>query len=263
MGTKRAVPKENKWYKDFFEKYYLSIYFKKEAFKNTQEEVKFIIKTLNLPKGAKILDLACGQGRHTIGLAKRGYEVIGLDLNNDLLNVAKKDAKKEKVKLRLIQGDMRGKFFKNEFDAVINLFSSFGYFENEQENIKVLENINKSLKSNGKFLIDLLNKKWFLRKFHSTKRTWFKIKNDYILEENYFDKKMKAWIRNISIISSKNSKIKRTKTFMRLYDFSEIKDKLEKIGFKILRIYGDYQCKKFTSLSPRLIILAQKKKGGS
>lgn len=258
MAIKKAALKENKWYKDFFEKYYLSIYFKKEAFKNTQEETKFIIKILNLSEGAKILDLACGQGRHAIGLAKRGYEVIGLDLNNDFLNIAKKDAKKEKVKLRLIQGDMREKFFKNEFNAVINLFSSFGYFENEQENIKVLKNINKSLKPNGKFLIDLLNKKWFLKKFCGTKRTWFKIKNDYILEENYFDKKMKAWIRNISIIYP-NKKIEHIKTFMRLYSLLEIKNELRKTGFKILKTYGDYQGNKFTLLSPRLIILAQKK----
>ena len=106
---------KNNWYKDFFNKYYLPLYLKKDIFSpiKVEREVNFLIKILNLSKNSKILDLPCGQGRHSILLAKKGYMVTGVDLSKTLLNSARKSAKKEKVDLRLIRKDMRKIIFKN------------------------------------------------------------------------------------------------------------------------------------------------------
>ncbi len=256
---------KNNWFEDFFNKDYLMLYSRKGIFltKQAKKETNFIIKVLNLSKNSKILDLACGHGRHTIRLAKKGYKLTGVDLSKTLLNSAKKFAKKEKVEARFIRNDMRKISFKNEFDAVINLFSSFGYFPQEKENLKVLKVINESLKPGGKFLLDLLNKDRFFKQLSISKlkKIWWKSGNNYILED-ISSSRNKKFVNYLTIISPKG-KIRHAHAFMRLFDLSEIKKHLEKIGFKILRIYGDYQGKKFTSLSPRLIILAQKRKGGS
>lgn len=243
------------WYKEFFSKYYLQFFGRKKTLLKTKKEVKFICHILNLRKGAKILDLACGVGRHAIELAKKGFEVTGLDFNKKFLNLAQKSAKKNKVSLRLIQSDMRFIPYKNEFDAVINMFSSFGYFEKEKDNLKVLRAVSKTLKPGGIFLLDLPNKKWVLTKVN--KKTERKINNFYILEERSFDNKKKVYFNNITIITP-DKEIERTYTLMRLYDLSEIKRKLNKFGFKILKIYGDYKGGKFNqTVSTRMITVAQ------
>ena len=251
---------KNSWYKDFFDKYYLPIYLKKGIFSAAiaKQEVNFIIKILNLPKNSKILDMPCGQGRHSVVLAKSGYAVTGVDLSKTILRLAEKLIRKEKADMRLIRNDMRKINFENEFDAVINLFTSFGYFAREKENIKVLKNINRALKPKGKFVLDLLSKNWFFEKI-STPKTWWKSESSYILENNRFDANKKVWLNNIIILSSAG-KINHTNTSVKLYDLSEIKKHLKETGFKVLKVYGDYQGNKFTNCSPRMIVLAQKVK---
>lgn len=251
--------KEN-WYRIFFNKYYFLIYSQIGIFSpiQTNREIKFIINSLNLPKGSKILDIPCGQGRHSIELARKRYKITGVDLSKHLLNLAKKSAKKEKVDLYLINKDIRKISFNNEFDAAINWFSSFGYFRKEDENLKVLKNINKSLKPSGKFLLDLLNSDWFFKKISkSPKKIWWKAGGNYILLEDCSSDKNKI-MANRWIIIDPSGKIKHTYTFMKLYNLSKIKQYLKRTGFKILKVYGDYQGNKFTSSSPRMIILTQK-----
>lgn len=253
--------KQNNWFKIFFDKYYQLLYFKGGIFSSVldEREVDFIIKVLDLPKKSKILDVPCGQGRHTVRLAKKGYSVTGVDLSKALLDLAKKTAVKGKIDPCLVRGDMRKIKFHNEFDAAINMFSSFGYFSNEKDNIDVLKNMHQSLKHGGKLLLDLLNKDKFLERLLISKRGWWEEAGNYILEDNSFDKKKKAWVNHVTILSP-SGRIGHAYTFMRLYDLSEIEKYLNKIGFKILEIYGDYRGNKFSHSSPRMIILAQKVK---
>jgi len=127
------------WYKEFFQKYYYDTYQDFLTPTRTKKEVASIVKILNLPKGSKILDLCGGYGRHAIPLAKKGYKVTLLDLNKKILDIARKEAKKQKVEIKTVHSDMRRIPFQNEFDAVINMFTSFGYLEYDQENLKVLK----------------------------------------------------------------------------------------------------------------------------
>ena len=117
-------------------------------------------RTLELKPGASVLDLCCGQGRHSVQLAKHGFKVTGLDLNPEYLDLASKAAEAAKVKIETVAADMREIPFENKFDAIVNMYSSFGYLESEAEDLKVLESAAKALKPGGRLLLDMLNREW-------------------------------------------------------------------------------------------------------
>lgn len=130
---------EPEWWQTLFDEKYLSTYIDRLTPEQTTKEVDFIVSTLDLEKGAKILDLACGHGRHSLELAKRGYRVTGVDYSEHFINIAKENAKKENVNVTYTQGDMREISYKDEFDAVVNIFTSFGYFKDDSDNVKVFK----------------------------------------------------------------------------------------------------------------------------
>jgi SAM-dependent methyltransferase len=191
------------WYKKFFEKYYLDLYIPRERFKPSyiKKEVTFIKRVLNLPKGAKILDLCCGHGRHLLPLAKMGYQMTGLDLSKRALARLAESARKQKIKVQIIRSDMRKIPFKNEFDAVINMFTAFGYLETEYEDFKVLKAVAKALKPRGKFLIDIMNRDWVLANFQQ--KSWEKIGKLLVLEERIYNPKTRCLIAKIQILDKK------------------------------------------------------------
>ena len=112
-----------------------------------------IVHYLNLPEDAKILDLACGKGRHSIYLNQMGFNVTGADLSSNSIAIAKDF---ENETLKFVEHDMRIPF-KDKFDAIFNLFTSFGYFENDIDDILVLTNIHDGLNENGLLVLDFLN----------------------------------------------------------------------------------------------------------
>lgn len=117
------------------------------------EEVERIISLLELEPPLKMLALACGVGRHSIEFAKRGYDVVGVDRTEIYLNRAKEMATFGGVNVEFVRANIREFVRENEFDLVINLWTSFSYFEDIEEDRKVLENVYKSLKDRGKFVI--------------------------------------------------------------------------------------------------------------
>jgi SAM-dependent methyltransferase len=249
------------WYKNFFENWYLAFWpagskrFKPSYIK---KEVAFIKRTLNLQKGTKILDLACGHGRHLIPLARAGYQMTGLDLSRKALALLIKNAKKTKVKVRIVQSDMRKIPFKNEFDAAINMFTAFGYLENDQENFKVLKAAAKALKPGGKFLIDISNRDWIQTHFQT--KSWQRVNKLVMLEERKYDPKTHRNVVKIQILDSKGVWHK-TIHKVRMYSLAEMKQNLARVGLKIIKLFGEtYNHQKFTKKSRRLVILAVKPK---
>jgi len=122
------------WYESFFGPDYLKQY----AHTTTLQEVEGVAKILHLRPGSRVLDLACGAGRHSIELAKRGLEVVGYDLSEPLLKAARAAARKASARVTFVHGDMRDLPYHGEFDAVVNLFTSFGYFEDPKDDRTVL-----------------------------------------------------------------------------------------------------------------------------
>ena len=145
------------WYKDWFGEDYLKVYpHRDEA--EARRQVEFVEEIIPLPLSGRILDLGCGSGRHSAELSKRGYNVTCLDLSPVLLRVAKRKSKGEKCCRQFVRADMRCVPFFKVFDTVVSFFTTFGYFDTTQENLKTLTSIESVLKPGGHFLLDYLNK---------------------------------------------------------------------------------------------------------
>lgn len=157
------------WYEKSFGEDYLIVY-RHRDFCGARHEVEQMIGWLELPQGAKVLDLCCGMGRHSLALAEAGYKVTGVDLSETLLREARAQAGAGAV--TWVQSDMRQLPLEGGFDAVVNLFTSFGYFEEDEEQVKVLREIYRMLKPGGRFIIDFLNPAYVIRHLvpHSARR---------------------------------------------------------------------------------------------
>lgn len=142
------------WFEESFGEDYLLVY-KHRDVQGAKREVHKMMEWLDLPSGAKVLDLCCGMGRHSMALDESGYEVTGVDLSEVLLSEARKNDPDGRV--TWLRADMRNLPLAGGFDAVVNLFSSFGYFEKDEEHLKVLKEIYRVLKPEGRFIIDFLN----------------------------------------------------------------------------------------------------------
>lgn len=249
------------WYKIFFEQWYLEFWPSRlQKFKPAyiKKEAAFIKRTLRLPEGAKILDCCCGHGRHTIPLAKMGYTMTGLDLSEKALTLLRKKAKATRVRIRLLRSDMRKIPWTNEFDAVINMFTAFGYLENDREDFKVLKGIAAALKPDGKFLIDIANIQWMLG--HFIPRSWHRTNGMLMLEDRKYNPQTRRHTTHLYILDKKG-KWHHQLHRIRMYSLPEMKKLLAKVGLKVVRIFGDtVGIVPFSKDTKRLVILAVKKK---
>ena len=148
MGSKKE------WFGEWFNSKYYHILYKHRDHEEASLFIDNLCQHLQLKPGQKVLDLACGKGRHAIYLSKKGFDVIGLDLSEQNIASAKK---KESPALKFYNHDMRQPWGKDEFDCTFNLFTSFGYFEDDTENQLAINNVARSLKKGGRFILDFLN----------------------------------------------------------------------------------------------------------
>jgi SAM-dependent methyltransferase len=243
------------WYEndDFWETMAPKI-FSKEHWERAPKEVDKIILLLEISPDSYILDLCCGPGRHSLELARRGFKVLGVDRTLKYLEKARKQAKTEKLNVEFLQEDMR-KFYKPKtFDIVINLYTSFGYFENQEDDEKVLNNIYLSLKSGGKLLLDLVGIATLAPIF--TERSWEEENGIIFLRES---KPIEGWskIKNRWIMIKDN--MRKEFTFIhRMYSGSEISKLLYKSGFKSVELVGDLKGNPYDHTARRLIAIAIK-----
>jgi len=246
---------ENCWYSEqagFFGPNYIEEFayiFDPERIKR---EVDFIEKVLDCNHPLKILDLACGNGRHSIELARRGHSIIGLDLNRFFLEQAASAAKEAQVTVKWLNSDMRQIPFENEIDAVISLFSSFGYLESDQDDQVVLDQVVKALRSGGKFVMDFINHEWIMRNYCAHEQR--------ILSSGV----MIRMLRNFDLATGRNHE-RRTRIFpngkreevemiVRMYTAVELIRMCEAAGLQIQEIYGDYNFEPLT-IDPKFIVL--------
>ncbi len=148
------IARGSDWYKNIW-----TLEAKKQSWvEETENQVEFIIKTLNLTGKERILDLACGFGRHSLAFARRGFSVVGVDITKEFIDDAINSSEKESLNVRFIHCDIRDIQFNNEFDVVLNLADgAIGYLENDEENLKVFDVVSKALKSGGKHFMDVCN----------------------------------------------------------------------------------------------------------
>lgn len=264
--SKKSITKE--WWETTFDKKYTITYVDATPYELTKKQVNFLQKNLKLKKGAKVLDLACGFGRHSIELAKRGYDVTGVDCSKHLIRLAREEAIKQNVKVTFIQEDIRRIAFKNEFDAVINMFTSFGYFKNEKDHPLVLGKISQALKAKGKFLIDLNNS---IRTVSIILKDGFRDKKNKLLTTIHKEKlsnglilttvtqlnyKTMRW--NMIRSWKEKGKTKSYKTSIRLFFLPELGNLMKNNDLQIKKTFGNFNGTPFSLNSRRMIILAKK-----
>lgn len=219
----------------------------------TQIEVDFIRRELDLKEPKKILDIACGYGRHANRLALYGHEVTGIDINERFLSMAREEAEKLQVKVNYIYKDIRDMDYEEEFDAVISMFTSFGYYEDE-DNLKILKKVYNSLKKGGKFLLDISNRDFIIRNF----LPYSVIEKDgnYMIDFNFLDiTEGRIYSKRIVI---RDGKIKEKPFFVRMYAPTEIKFLLESVGLKVVKFFGGYDSSRLSIHSRRMIIISEK-----
>lgn len=149
---------ERAWFESFFGEDYFEIYRDVLPDERTAAEVDGVVALLGLEPGARVLDLACGYGRHAIPLAERGYDLTGYDLSPVFLDRARRDAAARGVAVRWRRGDMRELPFDGEFAAVTNLFTAFGYFEDPEDDLRTLCGVRDALEPGGRFLLETLHR---------------------------------------------------------------------------------------------------------
>jgi len=222
------------WFKDLYNGFRMRRSFGRVSEEKTEKEVDFIYEVLNLHKGARVLDLFCGTGRHSIELAKRGCKPVGIDYNPEYLKLAREQAKEKGVSIEFIQGDVRYVDFGEGYDGAIIMFNSFGYFSNKEDRM-LLEKVYNALKERGRFLIEIISRDWLLKNFVERKAT--EIDGIKIVEEREFD--ILTSRNNFAIKRYEKEGVVLKKGSWRFYSAHEIKNILEAISFKFIACYDN------------------------
>jgi 2-polyprenyl-3-methyl-5-hydroxy-6-metoxy-1,4-benzoquinol methylase len=238
------------WFEEWFNSPYYHILYQHRDEKEAERFIRKITEYLKLPSSAFLLDAACGKGRHSRTMAQLGYNVEGIDLSANSIVHAKQF---ENEHLHFTVHDVREVFKSSAFNAVFNLFSSFGYCEDEQEDYKTMNAFAENLKPNGILVLDYINSEWAvknmkLREIIPREEIQFHIRKKL---ENGFIKKTIEFIAQ----GESHSYTEQLK-MINLFKFEQM---MKKTGLKLLRTFGDYELNEFnSSLSPRLILVAQK-----
>jgi SAM-dependent methyltransferase len=230
--------------------------FHERRWEQAQEEVAHIISLLKVSPGASILDLCCGPGRHSLQLARAGFSVTGVDRTKTYLAKARKQAKKEGLNIEFIRDDMRSFCRPNAFDVAINLYTSFGYFEDVKDDKKTATNVSRSLKDNGVFLMQLMGKEILARTFRE--RDWYEVNNVLVLQERKVSRNW-SWMENRWIMV-KDGKTEESRLSHRLYSAAELTALLRDCGFSSIDVYGDLTGTPYDHTAKMLVIAAHKGK---
>ena len=238
------------WFANWFDSPYYHTLYKNRDEKEAQVFIDNLIDYLQIPKGSKLIDIACGKGRHAKYFNRKGMDVVGVDLSPNSINTANKDENKN---LQFSLHDMRENYQEDTFDVVTNLFTSFGYFENNKDEQKAINAMASNLKKEGLLIIDFMNAKKVIANLVLNEQKRIdgiqfdiirQVKDGYILkdicitdgkEQQQFQEKVKA---------------------ITLADYSEL---IANAELKIIDIFGNYKLDDFDEeISDRLILICKK-----
>ncbi len=242
---------QNDWYETWFNSPYYHILYKNRDEKEAEGFLDNLIQFIKPPAGGRILDVACGKGRHSIYLNRKGFDVTGFDLSTESILY---DKQFENDSLSFYLHDMREIFRSNYFDIVMNLFSSFGYFEKEHDNYRCINANSIALKPGGIFVFDYLNAEVIRQK------------GDMVLEKElnginfHIEKKIENnFIRKNIQFTDKGKKFD-FREYLLLANYTKLKSYFELSNLTITDCFGNYKLEPFNERdSERLILIAQKR----
>jgi SAM-dependent methyltransferase len=239
-----------KWTEDWFGSEYYSLLYQHRDCDEAKLFLDNLIALLKIPSGSSILDCGCGKGRHSIYLNEKGFEVTGIDISENSILEAKKY---EKENLAFYVHDMRNLFRINYYDVVLNLFTSFGYFEKDSENNKAIKSTAASLKKNGWLVLDFMNaekeiKELILQEKCRIGGVDFEIRRH--TEQNFIIKEIRV---------SDKGKIYAYRENVKAYKHKELENFFTQNKLEVVHLFGDYQLAPFNeTTSDRLILIGRK-----
>jgi SAM-dependent methyltransferase len=217
-------------------------------------EVDRLIALFDVQPAAAVLDLGCGPARHALEFARRGFKVTGVDRTRRYLDKARATAHAEGLAIEFIESDMREFVRPDSFDAALNFFTAFGYFDDAADDLRVARNLCTSLKPGGRLLIDVAGKEIIAARYQP--RGWDRHGDTIVLEERHlFD----GWKR----LESKWTMIRGTERYessviLRLYSGAELESLLHRAGFSRVELYGKLSGVPYDQNAERLIAVATK-----
>lgn len=233
------------------------IYFYAESLtdERSDAEVTGLVQLLGLDAPMRILDLACGFGRHANRLAALGHSVVGIDYTPGFLELARSDAQRMGVEVDYRHGDMRTLDLRGEFDRVLILFTSFGYFS-DQMNATVLANASRALKPGGLLGLDLPNRDMTLKTLVPAMVD--EKEGNLMINRSLFDLASGRWFNDRIVI---RDGVRRDKPFsIRLYNLSEIRQLLTDVGLELQAVYADWRGQSLSPESRGMAIVARKQR---
>lgn len=238
------------WFSEWFNTEYYHLLYSHRSDSEASMFIDTLCNFLKIKKGTKVADIACGKGRHTAEMARLELQAIGFDLSEHSIACATETYKD--LNAQFFVHDMRSPLPFQDFGAAFNLFTSFGYFDNLDEDNRVIDNIFNSLNSGGYFIQDYICAETYLPNFPS-KHTIEK--NDIVfLIDKYVNNGF--IIKNITVID-KEKKLEFQEK-IRIYTADELSQLHRKSGFTILHQFGDYNLNLPNNASPRIILISQK-----
>lgn len=242
------MKEEKDWFVSWFDTPFYHTLYKHRDDSEAQEFMQNLVSFLNLNAEDRLLDLGCGRGRHAVYLNSLGFNIVGADLSKNSIKYAKQF---ENERLQFVEHDMRNEL-KLKYNAIFNLFTSFGFFEDDKEDIAILRNIKNGLLPKGIAIIDFMNADKVIKHlvpketqtidritFHITRY----VKDGFIVKEINFTNEGESF------------------TFfekVKILNLEKINSYLNSVGFKIKHIFGNYQLEKFNeTTSDRLILVLE------
>ncbi len=238
------------WYENWFGNEYLTVYAHRDE-DEARQLVQLILTYINLDKNAKIIDLCCGQGRHVFLFAREGFEVFGFDLSRTLLQVAKYK-KDQSNNAFFIQADMRYIPAMHSFDFLLNLFTSFGYFETDIENKTVFQQFHQVLKTGGYFVFDYFHTPYIvanLERYQSEQIGDLTVEQERFIEGSRVQKIIRL---------NRQGKQSTFYESVKMYKPDQILKMMEETSLSVRYIFGDYKGSPLSEDSERIIIIGQK-----
>lgn len=245
------VEVDPEWWRTWFGPGYLALY-DDYLQERTPREVDQLEALLHLEPPLRILDLPCGHGRHAIELARRGYDVTGIDLAPSMLEVARSRARDAGVSVRFLEGDMREPIGEPAFGLVLNLFTSLGYFADPADDSKVAENAAAVLKPKGRFMVEVINGDRVLTNFQE--HDWFPVGDAIVNERRSLDRDSRRMTVERTVHRKGHDEV--NYHVVRLYGATELASLLEDAGFARIDLYGDWDGSAATPDSLRVLAIA-------
>jgi SAM-dependent methyltransferase len=242
------------WYKNSrLWQVFAPLMFGPERWAQTPSEVDAIISLLGLKGTERILDACCGVGRHALEFARRGFPVTAVDLNEDFIRAAEETATSEGLSVRFFVQDIREFHPPHPFDVILNLYTSFGYFESEEEDLRFLKRMRDCLAPSGALLIETKGKEIAARDFKDSE--WYEEEGMYVLARYEVEEDW-TLLKNRWILITEDSRCDYTFS-QRLYSAREVKELLRKAGFSEISVCGNLQNAPYDTKAETLVILAK------